>query len=256
MRRRRCRNDRGSVRASARVRTPSPHSAWCARFQPAGLRPGLWPGVGGEVHRRPVRAGATRRPRSKRCSASQAIRILRDKERRPASPRGERDFKRVLGGLLAPVPRLGHLEDREGMDSIACGEPSEELWGDLAVRLARLQARRLERNRARERSWRPSGSAAARRAASTRSSLALEKAHEHGHDRRRRRARFRRVLPVSRRPAGRARCRRDGDHPAGRLEARRRSHRSGTESRRDDGPDRPPPLPALAPRAPSGAAIR
>ena len=37
-----------------------------------------------------------------------------------------------------------------------------------------------------------------------------------------RRARLRRVLPVPGRPAGRARGRRHGDHPAGRLEARRR----------------------------------
>jgi phosphoribosylaminoimidazolecarboxamide formyltransferase/IMP cyclohydrolase len=58
----------------------------------------------------------------------QAIRILRDKERR-GFPRGERDFKRVLGGLLVQ-DRDWDIEDREGMQ-IACGEPSEELWGDL-----------------------------------------------------------------------------------------------------------------------------
>jgi phosphoribosylaminoimidazolecarboxamide formyltransferase / IMP cyclohydrolase len=58
----------------------------------------------------------------------QAIRILRDKERR-GFPRGERDFKRVLGGLLVQ-DRDWDIEDREGME-IACGEPSEELWGDL-----------------------------------------------------------------------------------------------------------------------------
>jgi len=58
----------------------------------------------------------------------QAIRILRDKERR-GFPRGERDFKRVLGGLLVQ-DRDWDIEDREGME-VACGEPSEELWGDL-----------------------------------------------------------------------------------------------------------------------------
>jgi phosphoribosylaminoimidazolecarboxamide formyltransferase / IMP cyclohydrolase len=58
----------------------------------------------------------------------QAIRILRDKERRGFS-RGERDFKRVLGGLLVQ-DRDWDIEDREGME-VACGEPSEEMWGDL-----------------------------------------------------------------------------------------------------------------------------
>jgi phosphoribosylaminoimidazolecarboxamide formyltransferase / IMP cyclohydrolase len=58
----------------------------------------------------------------------QAIRILRDKERRGFA-RGERDFKRVLGGLLVQ-DRDWDIEDREGME-IACGDPSEEMWGDL-----------------------------------------------------------------------------------------------------------------------------
>jgi phosphoribosylaminoimidazolecarboxamide formyltransferase/IMP cyclohydrolase len=58
----------------------------------------------------------------------QAIRILRDKERR-GFPRGERDFKRVLGGLLVQ-DRDWDIEDREGME-VACGETGEELWGDL-----------------------------------------------------------------------------------------------------------------------------
>jgi phosphoribosylaminoimidazolecarboxamide formyltransferase/IMP cyclohydrolase len=58
----------------------------------------------------------------------QAIRILRDKERR-GFPRGEPDFKRVLGGLLVQ-DRDWDIEDREGME-VACGDPSEETWGDL-----------------------------------------------------------------------------------------------------------------------------
>ena len=58
----------------------------------------------------------------------QAIRILLDKERRGFA-RGERDFKRVLGGLLVQ-DRDWDIEDREGME-VACGDPSEELWGDL-----------------------------------------------------------------------------------------------------------------------------
>jgi phosphoribosylaminoimidazolecarboxamide formyltransferase / IMP cyclohydrolase len=58
----------------------------------------------------------------------EAIRILRDRERR-GFPRGERDFKRVLGGALVQ-DRDWDIDDREGME-VACGEVSEEMWGDL-----------------------------------------------------------------------------------------------------------------------------
>jgi phosphoribosylaminoimidazolecarboxamide formyltransferase / IMP cyclohydrolase len=57
-----------------------------------------------------------------------ATRILVDRERRRAT-RGERDFKRVLGGLLVQ-DRDADIEDRAGME-IACGSASETLWGDL-----------------------------------------------------------------------------------------------------------------------------
>ena len=58
----------------------------------------------------------------------EAIRILRDRERR-GFPRGERDFKRVLGGLLVQ-DRDWDVDDREAME-VACGEPDEGCWGDL-----------------------------------------------------------------------------------------------------------------------------
>jgi phosphoribosylaminoimidazolecarboxamide formyltransferase/IMP cyclohydrolase len=58
----------------------------------------------------------------------EAIRILRDRERRGFA-RGERDLKRVLGGLLVQ-DRDWDVDDREGME-VACGDPSEEMWGDL-----------------------------------------------------------------------------------------------------------------------------
>jgi phosphoribosylaminoimidazolecarboxamide formyltransferase/IMP cyclohydrolase len=56
------------------------------------------------------------------------IRILRDGERR-GFPRAERDYKRVLGGLLVQ-DRDWDVDDREGME-VACGDPSESCWGDL-----------------------------------------------------------------------------------------------------------------------------
>jgi phosphoribosylaminoimidazolecarboxamide formyltransferase/IMP cyclohydrolase len=56
------------------------------------------------------------------------LRILRDEERRSEAP-GERDFKRVLGGLLVQ-DRDSSIDDRESME-IACGTVTEEQWGDL-----------------------------------------------------------------------------------------------------------------------------
>src|SRR5207244_6516303 len=61
-------------------------------------------------------------------SHKEAIRILRDRERR-GLPRTERDYKRVLGGLLVQ-DRDADIDDREGM-RVACGEPDEKTWGDL-----------------------------------------------------------------------------------------------------------------------------
>jgi len=58
----------------------------------------------------------------------EAIRILHDRERRGFA-RGERDFKRVLGGVLVQ-DRDWDVDDRETMQ-VACGEPDEASWGDL-----------------------------------------------------------------------------------------------------------------------------
>ena len=59
----------------------------------------------------------------------EAIRILRDEERRDADP-GERDAKRVLGGLLIQ-DRDGDPEPREMMEVVTKTEPSEDQWRDL-----------------------------------------------------------------------------------------------------------------------------
>src|SRR6185436_8228879 len=56
----------------------------------------------------------------------QGPRILVDEERRRPD-RGERAYKRVLGGLLVQDRDLD-VEDREGMRVVA-GNPSEEQWG-------------------------------------------------------------------------------------------------------------------------------
>jgi phosphoribosylaminoimidazolecarboxamide formyltransferase / IMP cyclohydrolase len=57
-----------------------------------------------------------------------ATRILVDRERR-RNVAGERDFKRVLGGILVQ-DRDFDIEDRTGME-IVCGSAGEGLWGDL-----------------------------------------------------------------------------------------------------------------------------
>jgi phosphoribosylaminoimidazolecarboxamide formyltransferase/IMP cyclohydrolase len=58
----------------------------------------------------------------------QSIRILNDLERRTAQA-SERDFKRVLGGLLVQ-DRDWDVADREGMEAVV-GKPDETTWGDL-----------------------------------------------------------------------------------------------------------------------------
>jgi phosphoribosylaminoimidazolecarboxamide formyltransferase / IMP cyclohydrolase len=60
--------------------------------------------------------------------AKPGLRILRDRERRAETP-GERDYKRVLGGLLVQ-DRDADVDDRDGMQ-VASGTVDEEQWGDL-----------------------------------------------------------------------------------------------------------------------------
>jgi phosphoribosylaminoimidazolecarboxamide formyltransferase/IMP cyclohydrolase len=60
--------------------------------------------------------------------AKPATRVLVDRERR-GFDRGERDLKRVLGGLLVQDGDW-EIDDREGM-YVVCGSPSEADWGDL-----------------------------------------------------------------------------------------------------------------------------
>ena len=57
-----------------------------------------------------------------------ATRILLDEERRRLSP-GERDYRRVLGGLLVQ-DRDVESEDRESM-RVVCGQLDESAWGDV-----------------------------------------------------------------------------------------------------------------------------
>jgi phosphoribosylaminoimidazolecarboxamide formyltransferase/IMP cyclohydrolase len=58
-----------------------------------------------------------------------AARILEDRERRRASF-GERDYRRVLGGLLVQDADA-EVDDREGMEIAAGPAPDEAAWGDV-----------------------------------------------------------------------------------------------------------------------------
>jgi phosphoribosylaminoimidazolecarboxamide formyltransferase/IMP cyclohydrolase len=60
--------------------------------------------------------------------AERSTRVLLDGERRRVEP-GERDYKRVIGGLLVQDRDLD-VQDREGMNAVA-GDPGEDQWGDL-----------------------------------------------------------------------------------------------------------------------------
>jgi phosphoribosylaminoimidazolecarboxamide formyltransferase/IMP cyclohydrolase len=59
----------------------------------------------------------------------EALRILRDRERRGASP-GDRDYRRVLGGFLVQDTDA-EVDDREGMTVVTDAHPDETGWGDL-----------------------------------------------------------------------------------------------------------------------------
>ena len=59
----------------------------------------------------------------------ESLRILEDKERRKASP-GERDVRRVLGGLLVQ-DRDMELDERETMTVVTEASPTKRQWDDL-----------------------------------------------------------------------------------------------------------------------------
>jgi phosphoribosylaminoimidazolecarboxamide formyltransferase/IMP cyclohydrolase len=108
----------------------------------------------------------------------EATRILRDRERR-GLPRAERDYKRVIGGLLVQ-DRDADIDDREGMQ-VACGDPDERTWGDLVF--AWRVCKHVGSNAiviAKDLATIGIGGGQTSRVDAV--NLALEKAREHGHD--------------------------------------------------------------------------
>ncbi|MFL5971052.1 MAG: bifunctional phosphoribosylaminoimidazolecarboxamide formyltransferase/IMP cyclohydrolase [Gaiellaceae bacterium] len=110
--------------------------------------------------------------------AKPAIRILRDRERRRGDL-GERDYKRVIGGLLVQDGDR-EIDDRSGME-LVCGEASEAVWGDLLF--AWRVAKHVASNAivlAKDLQTLGIGGGQTSRVDSVR--IAVEKAREHGHD--------------------------------------------------------------------------
>jgi len=106
-----------------------------------------------------------------------SVRILEERERRLSNP-GERDYRRVLGGLLVQE-RDSDVDDREGME-VVCGSPSEMTWGDLLF--AWRVCKHVTSNAivlARDLQTIGIGAGQMSRVDAVR--IALEKAREHGH---------------------------------------------------------------------------
>jgi phosphoribosylaminoimidazolecarboxamide formyltransferase/IMP cyclohydrolase len=106
------------------------------------------------------------------------LRILSDRERRAETP-AERDYKRVLGGLLIQE-RDSDVADREEMQVVA-GEIGEQQWGDV------LFAWRVCKHVASNaiviaRDLRTIGVGAGQMSRVDAVRIAVEKAREHGHD--------------------------------------------------------------------------
>jgi phosphoribosylaminoimidazolecarboxamide formyltransferase/IMP cyclohydrolase len=108
----------------------------------------------------------------------EAVRVLDSTERRNQAP-DERDYRRVVGGLLAQ-DRDGDVEDREGMVAV-CGEPAESDWGDLLF--AWRVCKHVTSNAiVIARDLRTIGIGAGQMSRVDAVRLAVEKAREHGHD--------------------------------------------------------------------------
>jgi phosphoribosylaminoimidazolecarboxamide formyltransferase/IMP cyclohydrolase len=107
-----------------------------------------------------------------------ATRILEDRERRRTSA-GERDYRRVLGGLLVQDAD-SEVDDREGAEVVAGAPPDEAEWGDLLFSW-RVCKHVLSNAIVIARDLQTIGIGAGQMSRVDAVRLALEKAREHGH---------------------------------------------------------------------------
>jgi phosphoribosylaminoimidazolecarboxamide formyltransferase/IMP cyclohydrolase len=109
----------------------------------------------------------------------EALRILLNGERRRGIA-GERDYRRVLGGMLVQDADVD-VDERETMDVVTAEEPDEARWGDLL--LAWRVAKHVTSNAiviVKDLATIGVGAGQMSRVDSVR--IAVEKAREHGHD--------------------------------------------------------------------------
>ena len=195
--------------------------------------------AGRELRRGRVRARPTTTARSTLLARKPNLRILERRERRRSNP-GERDFRRVLGGVLVQ-DYDSESEDRDMMTVVTQRTPTEREWGDLTF--AWRVAKHVGSNAiviAKDLATVGIGAGQMSRV-DARADRALQGAAAG----RGRVAGVGRVLPVRRRAAAGARGRRALVHPAGRREARRRRDLGRRPARLLDGLHRAPALPPL-----------
>ena len=144
------------------------------------------------------------------------LRILDDRERR-LDVLLEPAFKQVIGGMLVQ-DRDTSNEEREEMQIVSERRPHRGRVVTAAVRLAGVQAREVQRDRACPRRRHDRHGRRADEPCGLGPDRAGEGADEHGWCR----ARLRRLLPLHRRPRDRTRGGCDRDHPARRLGSRPR----------------------------------
>jgi phosphoribosylaminoimidazolecarboxamide formyltransferase/IMP cyclohydrolase len=107
-----------------------------------------------------------------------AMRVLEDRERRTGTP-GERDLKRVLGGVLIQK-RDTDMQERDTME-VVCGSLDERTWGDLLF--AWRVCKHVSSNAiVIARDLRTIGIGAGQMSRVDAVRIAIEKAREHGHD--------------------------------------------------------------------------
>jgi phosphoribosylaminoimidazolecarboxamide formyltransferase/IMP cyclohydrolase len=110
--------------------------------------------------------------------AKKAVRVLEDRERRTGTP-GERDLKRVLGGVLIQE-RDTDVQERDTME-VVCGSLDERTWGDLLF--AWRVCKHVSSNAiVIARDLRTIGIGAGQMSRVDAVRIAIEKAREHGHD--------------------------------------------------------------------------
>ena len=115
--------------------------------QPPGQR-GAGRDAGRELRRGRVRAGLRRRRRRRAARRSRTCASSRAASGAASNP-GERDLRRVLGGMLVQ-DYDSESEDRDMMTVVTQRTPTRARVGRPHLRLARRQARRLERHRDRQ----------------------------------------------------------------------------------------------------------